>query len=124
MDEAFLRSDTEIADTAQMYKALGDVTRLRILGLLRNGELCVCDIMEVLKLPQSTVSRHLAYLRNNGLVSGRRKGKWMYYQLHESVLQKGIRKKNLTSFTKLSVCVSDQIDLQKHLLEKKRKDCL
>ena len=67
--------------TAQLFKALSDETRLRILALLTAGELCVCDLMAVLSLPQSTVSRHLAYLRNTGLVEDRRQGVWMYYRL-------------------------------------------
>jgi len=67
--------------TAQLFKALSDETRLRILSLLTAGELCVCDLMAVLDLPQSTVSRHLAYLRNSGLVEDRRQGVWMYYRL-------------------------------------------
>ncbi len=66
---------------AQYFKALSDETRLRILSLLTTGELCVCDLMAVLDLPQSTVSRHLAYLRNTGLVEDRRQGIWMYYRL-------------------------------------------
>jgi ArsR family transcriptional regulator len=67
--------------TARLFKALSDETRLRILALLTAGELCVCDLMAVLELPQSTVSRHLAYLRNTGLVEDRRQGVWMYYRL-------------------------------------------
>jgi ArsR family transcriptional regulator len=66
---------------AQKFKALSDETRLRILALLINGEMCVCDLMAILDLPQSTVSRHLAYLRNAGWVEDRRQGVWMYYQL-------------------------------------------
>jgi len=66
---------------AHMFKALSDETRLRILCLLLEGELCVCDIMDVLQLPQSTVSRHLAYLKNAGLVDDRRCGVWMYYSI-------------------------------------------
>lgn len=69
--------------TAHLFKALADETRLRILALLANGELCVCDLMATLELPQSTVSRHLAYLRNTGLVEDRRQGVWMYYHLVE-----------------------------------------
>jgi ArsR family transcriptional regulator len=69
--------------TAHLFKALSDETRLRILALLTLGELCVCDLMSVLELPQSTVSRHLAYLRNTGLVEDRRQGVWMYYRLAE-----------------------------------------
>ncbi len=69
---------------AQTFKALSDETRLRILALLTQGELCVCDLMAVLQLPQSTVSRHLAYLRNTGLIDDRREGIWMYYRLENS----------------------------------------
>jgi len=71
--------------TARMFKALSDETRLRILCLLLEGELCVCDLMEVLQLPQSTVSRHLAYLKNSGWVDDRRCGVWMYYAIPASV---------------------------------------
>lgn len=67
--------------TARMFKALSDETRLRILCLLLEGELCVCDLMAVLQLPQSTVSRHLAYLKNSGWVDDRRCGVWMYYSI-------------------------------------------
>jgi ArsR family transcriptional regulator, arsenate/arsenite/antimonite-responsive transcriptional repressor len=67
--------------TARLFKSLSDETRLRILALLREGELCVCDLMAILDLPQSTVSRHLAYLRNAGLVDDRRQGVWMFYRL-------------------------------------------
>lgn len=66
---------------ARRFKALADETRLRILALLLEGELCVCEIMAALELPQSTISRHLAYLRNSGWAKGRRQGAWMYYQL-------------------------------------------
>jgi len=69
-------------DSAQLFKALGDPTRLRMLSVLRHGELCVCDIMTVLTLPQSTASRHLAYLRNAGWLTSRRQNKWMYYKLN------------------------------------------
>ncbi len=68
-------------ETLQIFKALSEEIRLRILALLFHGELCVCDLMDVLDMPQSTISRHLAYLRNAGLVKGERRGKWMYYRL-------------------------------------------
>jgi ArsR family transcriptional regulator, arsenate/arsenite/antimonite-responsive transcriptional repressor len=68
--------------TANLFKALADETRLRILALLLDQEeLCVCDIIAAVKLPQSTVSRHLAYLRKSGLVNDRRCGLWMYYSI-------------------------------------------
>lgn len=64
-----------------LFKALGDATRLRILGLLLAGETCVCDIHESLRLPQPKTSRHLAYLRRAGLVETRRAGLWVHYRL-------------------------------------------
>jgi ArsR family transcriptional regulator len=64
-----------------LFKALADRTRLRILGLLSEGEVCVCHIHESLDVPQPTVSRHLAYLRRAGLVLGRKDGLWVHYRL-------------------------------------------
>lgn len=64
-----------------VFKALADSTRLRILGLLLAGEVCVCHIHAALKVPQPKASRHLAYLRRAGLVVARREGTWMHYQL-------------------------------------------
>lgn len=67
--------------TAIQFKALSESIRLRILSLLTGGERCVCDLMAVLDLPQSTVSRHLSALRNAGWIEGRRQGLWMHYRL-------------------------------------------
>jgi len=64
-----------------VFKALADATRLRILGLLLAGEVCVCDIHETLKIAQPKASRHLAYLRRSGLVETRREGLWIHYRL-------------------------------------------
>jgi len=95
---------------ARIFKALSDETRLRILGLLLDGELCVCDLMAVLQLPQSTVSRHLSYLKNTGWVDDRRCGVWMYY----SIVQGGtsLRQRLLAalheSLPHLDIAVADQ----------------
>jgi ArsR family transcriptional regulator, arsenate/arsenite/antimonite-responsive transcriptional repressor len=67
------------------FKALADRTRLRILALLGNNEVCVCHIHDSLGLPQPTVSRHLAYLRRSGLVKARRDGVWMHYRVSTSL---------------------------------------
>jgi ArsR family transcriptional regulator, arsenate/arsenite/antimonite-responsive transcriptional repressor len=67
-----------------VFRALADRTRLRILGLLASGEVCVCEIHESLQLPQPTVSRHLAYLRHAGLVTGRKDGLWVHYSVSKS----------------------------------------
>ena len=63
------------------FAAFSDPTRLRILHLLRDGELCVGDLVTILDMPQSTISRHLAYLRRSTLVATRKSGLWMYYSL-------------------------------------------
>src|SRR5688572_11060300 len=65
----------------QMFRAFSDRTRLRILYLLKNGELCVCDLVETIGVPQPKISRHLAYLRKAGLVMARKQGLWSYYTL-------------------------------------------
>jgi ArsR family transcriptional regulator len=72
---------TRLVHIEGLFKALADTTRLRILALLVGGEVCVCEIHGALKLPQPTVSRHLAYLRRSGLVVTRREGLWVHYRL-------------------------------------------
>src|SRR5712671_3362398 len=72
---------TRLVHIEALFKALADATRLRILALLVSGEVCVCEIHGALKLPQPTVSRHLAYLRRSGLVATRREGLWVHYRL-------------------------------------------
>ena len=72
-------------DIIQIYRALSEQMRLRILLLLTQGELCVCDIMAVLEEPQSKVSRHIAYLKNSGLIQGKRVGTWMHYNIKDNL---------------------------------------
>ena len=71
----------QINEMETLFKALADATRLRILGLLLTGEVCVCHIHESLKISQPKASRHLAYLRRSGLVASRRDGLWIHYRL-------------------------------------------
>lgn len=72
-----------VDDLDTVFKGFADPTRIRILSLLAAGELCVCDIVEILDLPQPTVSRHLAYLRRVGLVAATRDGWFAHYRLAE-----------------------------------------
>ena len=65
----------------QLFRALADSTRLRLLNLMNGREVCVCYFVEILKQSQPKISRHLAYLRNAGIVSARREGKWMHYSI-------------------------------------------
>ena len=68
-------------DVEQVFKALADANRLRIVNLLLHGELCVCDIQYVLENSQSNISRHLAYLKNSGMVLDRRDGYRVFYRI-------------------------------------------
>ena len=64
-----------------LFRALADSTRLRLLNLIADREICVCYFVEILNISQPKVSRHLAYLRRAGIVAARREGKWMHYRL-------------------------------------------
>ncbi len=64
-----------------LFKALADRTRLRLLNLMGDDEVCVCFFVEVLRTNQPKISRHLAYLRRAGVVAARREGKWMHYRI-------------------------------------------
>ena len=110
---------------AHLFKALSDETRLRILSLLGEGELCVCDLMEILALPQSTVSRHLAYLRNADLVEDRRQGVWMYYRLagEESPLHRDLLDLLQGRLAAIPQAAADQAALHNHLAKKERASC-
>src|ERR1700724_3159714 len=93
MAEPAVRQTGQLASVEQVYRPLADSTRVRILHLLREGALCVGDLVSVLGVPQPTASRHLAYLRRSGLVVDERRGQWSFYKLaradsdfHEKVL--------------------------------------
>lgn len=77
MNENFL------LELENFFLALADKTRLRLMNLMRDEEICVCFFTEVLNESQPKISRHLAYLRNAGLVEARRDGKWMHYRIVE-----------------------------------------
>jgi ArsR family transcriptional regulator len=70
-------------DIESLFKALADRTRLRLISLIGDSEVCVCFFVAILKTSQPKISRHLAYLRRAGIVVARREGKWMHYRLAE-----------------------------------------
>jgi ArsR family transcriptional regulator, arsenate/arsenite/antimonite-responsive transcriptional repressor len=76
-----MKKDKSNANVDLMFRAFSDRTRLRILHVLQDGELCVGDIVEILDVPQPRVSRHLAYLRKSNLVAARKSGLWSHYSL-------------------------------------------
>lgn len=71
-------------DILNIFKALSDETRLRVLKLLEEGELCVCDIVAALDMIQPKVSFHLAVLKEAGLIKDRKQGKWVHYKIDDS----------------------------------------
>ncbi|OAI41844.1 hypothetical protein AYO40_06960 [Planctomycetaceae bacterium SCGC AG-212-D15] len=76
-----MKTATKASPVDLMFRAFSDRTRLRILHLLHAGEMCVGDLVGVLRVPQPTASRHLAYLRKSGLVQARKAGLWSFYSL-------------------------------------------
>ena len=110
----------KLKDSQKVFAALADETRLRILNLLNEGELCVCDLIRILKEPQSKVSRHLAYLRRSGLVEGRKEGLWMHYRLSKPTARLyGMLLKSV------SCCRSEFDEFGKDLrVLNKNRDCL
>jgi len=81
--ERLMRNEPGVSDIEVFFLALADKTRLRILNLMRNGEVPVNHFATALNVSQPKVSRHLAYLRNAGLVETRRDGKWIYYRIKQ-----------------------------------------
>jgi ArsR family transcriptional regulator len=101
-----------------MFRAFSDRTRLRILHLLKPGELCVCELVRVIGAPQPKISRHLAYLRKAHLVTARKEGLWMHYQLAEP--QNEFHAKLLECLT---CCFGDVPELARDLRRLKKTGC-
>lgn len=76
---------------AAIFQALSDPTRLRIMKLLEAGELCVCELMQVLDMSQPRISRHLGILKNAGMVSDRRQGKWVFYSFRGQGVEEEVK---------------------------------
>lgn len=95
-----------------IFKALSDETRLRILSLIMNGEMCVCEIEECLGLTQSNASRHLTVLKDAGILSSFKQAQWVYYKLNEDFC---IENPDLTNYlvVKLKALPSYEADINK-----------
>lgn len=96
-----------------LFKGLADPTRLRIAMLLLGTELCVCDLMAVLQLPQSTVSRHMSRMKSADVVVDRRDGKWVHYRLRETPALIELRGFLERNFSNLEPYRSDRTLLKK-----------
>jgi ArsR family transcriptional regulator len=100
-------------EIVQLFKALADENRIRILALLQHGELCVCEIEEILKIQQSNASRHLNKLKLAGLITSGKKSQWVYYRVNDDTLVKYpfIQMIVDEEFGKISVCEFDHNQL-------------
>ncbi len=78
--------EEDLSPEIKVFKAVADITRLRILKLLTEGELCVCEIMLALKKPQSSISHNLSILEDAGLIKERKDGKWCHYRLSDGAV--------------------------------------
>jgi ArsR family transcriptional regulator len=109
-------------DLAHLFAALADPTRLRLLNLMNGREVCVCYFVEILKQSQPKISRHLAYLRNAGIVSARREGKWMHYSIVRPVDAQAaaILEVTLASFKSDRAMQSDLANLSRACCEPQR----
>ena len=103
-------------DLVQVLKALADETRIRILNLLRNSELCVCDIEEVLGIQQSNASRHLTKLKLAGIINSEKKSQWVYYRINDNIFLKFPFLLTIidNEVRKIAVCKNDISFLKKH----------
>ena len=108
-------------DMIELFKALADETRLRILNLLYERELCVCDVMAVLDITQSKASRHLIALKRVGLLSDRREAQWIHYSLLPDRESRLIKDIILNRLRKAERCIEDLKLLEKWLKEKERR---
>ncbi len=88
---ASLPNDDFFEINSGKLKALSDPTRLKILYVLADGELCVCEIISALEKPQSNISHHLNILKNLGLIKGRKEGKWVHYKLAHPQIGENIK---------------------------------
>lgn len=101
-----------------VLKALSDETRLRILNLLYEKELCVCDIMEILQITQAKASRHLIYLKNSGIVKDRKYAQWVYYSMSKDEQMKFIDSLVYDNLRNIELYKMDMVNLNERLKQK------
>jgi len=108
-------------DLLQVFKALSDETRLRIIKLLEHGELCVCDIVASLDIIQPKISFHLGALKEAGLVMDRRVGKWIHYRLDDSNMFKRFLLLSIHEKIEDELILQDKKRLEEFLRSKEKK---
>ncbi len=117
--------DTTMRPLLAATKAFSDPTRIRVIAALRSGELCVCELCDVLGVVQSTLSTHLQYLRNTGLVETRNDGKWVYYSLTKELARvaDALFKIYRSDLEQDALLGKDAEQLEKRLALRKKDNC-
>ena len=122
----FIYERQPMKEIAIIFKALSDDTRLRVIKLLQERELCVCELMQVLDMSQPRISRHMSVLKNAGFVDDRREGKWVHYFLCNGTDNEDI-KRILQSFSQMAndnkLVQEDKKKLKKALRLSEKKFC-
>ena len=115
------REKVDILELIQILKAISDETRVRILNLLTNGELCVGEIEYLLNINQSNASRHLSALKNASLITYEKNAQWIYYSIHKETLEKHsfIRELLENELSQLDLFTKDKERLQEYKLSSK-----
>jgi ArsR family transcriptional regulator len=108
-------------DILNIFKALSEETRLRVLRLLRHGELCVCDIVAALDMIQPKVSFHLAVLKDAGFIKDRKQGKWVHYRIDDSDMFKRFLLLSILERIDAEAVKEDEERLKEFLRRKKEK---
>lgn len=126
--DAYNSGTARVQSIARFLAAMTDPTRLRLLRLLRRQELCVCELVDTLRMPQYKISRHLRKLRAAGLVEARRDGRWMHYRLGQHGVQAHLMRDLLevlcSHVDKIPIGKKDDANLQRRLMAGKTGRCL
>ncbi|MBO1927253.1 helix-turn-helix transcriptional regulator [Thiomicrorhabdus sp. 6S2-11] len=110
-----MTNSQQLEQYAHFHKAMAEPVRLRILALLsQQKSLCVCDLVSVLQLSQSTVSRHLSYLKNHGIVESWREGNWMHYALLNEHPFQAVVAESMRGLSQLDLIKEDLSALEKY----------
>ena len=114
-----------VAHLDALFRGFADPTRLRVLNVLATGELCVCDIVDILQLPQPTVSRHLSYLRRCGLVESTRDWKYAHYRLADAdhAVQANLIACVRSCFAGIALLDSERESAERRVAEREENPC-
>ncbi len=128
---ANMRAEDAVKDILNFARLISDDNRLKIIRLLSDRDMCVCELMEIMQVPQSRISQHLLRLRSEGIVSDRRESQWVIYALNKEILEQRLERLEMFMRGPASEldCMKDEFDRLNHienrglLSEKLTKGC-